>query len=64
MEVVKAHKAIPERTTTRPQPPSDGRKCRCGRKISRYNPNDACWQHAPLTYPRIRGREYNKDSET
>lgn len=43
--------------------PTDGdRRCDCGRKISRYNPNETCWEHAPIDFGRIRGRPYEGKS--
>ncbi len=37
----------------------DGRTCiqdGCITKLSRYNKRDHCYLHAPVKYPRVRGR--------
>jgi len=37
----------------------EGRVCaekRCVTKLSRYNRRDHCYAHAPVKYPRVRGR--------
>lgn len=38
---------------------SEGRVCReesCITKLSKYNKRDFCYLHAPVKYPRVRGR--------
>lgn len=50
------------RTPTRPKGPKQyepHRVCAnsgCATKLSRYNHHDVCFAHAPLVYPRNRGR--------
>lgn len=37
----------------------DGRVCAqagCSTKLSRYNRREYCYAHAPVKYPRVRGR--------
>lgn len=37
----------------------EGRQCKepeCITKLSRYNKRDYCYTHAPVKYPRVRGR--------
>ncbi len=37
----------------------DGRVCAdgdCSTKLSRYNRREFCYTHAPVKYPRVRGR--------
>ena len=37
----------------------EGRVCsdkECDTKLSRYNKRDYCYSHAPVKYPRVRGR--------
>lgn len=39
------------------RPKAKDRKCRCGRKISIYNPNKTCWEHTPVAYIGVRGKK-------
>lgn len=44
----------------RPAAREEERVCRadgCGTRLSRYNPRELCHLHAPIRFPRIRGRE-------
>lgn len=33
----------------------------CSTQLSRYNTRDYCNQHAPITYPRVRGKFVDND---
>jgi hypothetical protein len=34
----------------------------CGTKLSRYNRREFCFTHAPVKYPRLRGRIVNNEA--
>lgn len=55
METVRGRKVKPDNKMRVSKPRSGDRRCECGRKISMYNPNGTCWEHAPIRFPRIRG---------
>ena len=46
------------RARRRPRSYDENRVCAaagCGVRLSRYNKNDHCFQHAPASFPRLRG---------
>jgi hypothetical protein len=46
------------RARRRPKTFGEGRVCDdagCDTRLSKYNKNDFCFQHAPARYPRLRG---------
>lgn len=52
------------RSGRRPRTNDRTRKCHeseCDTVLSRYNLGDACSVHAPLRFPRVRGRVFARD---
>lgn len=50
---------IPEKSGKRPKRGKVGRVCSypsCDTKLTSYNTHDACYQHRPQRFPRVRGR--------
>lgn len=43
-------------TEKKPDRVDEARRCWCGTKLSAYNRNDTCYTHAPIRFPRVRGR--------
>jgi hypothetical protein len=49
----------PEKSGKRPLTRDEERVCSdpgCDTKLNRYNTSDACYQHKPKRFPRVRGR--------